>query len=116
MINFLLAVVLILVVAILIIYLVRSMNDPILYDDSSDEVTTTTTTTTTTTVVEEPAVVQPTVDQLPVLERKFNAAGQPYCVDPVDNTDWFLNTNDDMYEDANGKWWRLETKTQPTKE
>ncbi len=106
MINFLIAVALILFVIILITYLVRLMNEPTYFDDGFEEETvTTTTTTTTTTVVEEPAVV--TVDQLPPLKRKFKENGQPFCIDPADNTEWMLNTNDDMYEDASGKWWKL---------
>lgn len=102
MINFLLAVALILFVIILIVYLVRIMNENI-YDDEVEE-TTTVTTTTTTTVVEQPVV---TIDHLPVLERKFKENGQPFCIDPADKSEWMLNTNDDMYEDAHGNWWRL---------
>jgi hypothetical protein len=107
MINFLIAVALILFVIILITYLVRLMNEPTYFDDDVEE-TITTTTTTTTTVVEEPTVAAVvTVDQLPSLERKFKENGQPFCIDPADNTEWMLNTNDDMYEDASGKWWKL---------
>lgn len=103
MINFLTAVALILFVAILFVYLWRAVVSPIFYTsmDVGDEYTTTTTTTTT---VDTP---RPTIDQLPELKREFNEAGQPFVKDPVDNAVWYLNTNDDMYEDANGKWWRL---------
>jgi hypothetical protein len=66
----------------------------------ADEETVTTTTTTTTTV-------QPTIDQLPTLKRQFKENGQPFVIDPVDGAEWMLNTNDDMYEDAADKWWRL---------
>jgi len=108
MINFLIAVALILFVIILIVYLVRIMNEPVIYGDIADEETTTTTTTTvTTTTTEEPVAMTVTVDQLPPLERHFKDNGQPYCIDPVDKGEWMLNTNDDMYEDASGKWWRL---------
>lgn len=106
MINFLIAVAIILFIAILIIHLVRIMNEHHYIDNlADDEVTTTTTTTTTTTVAETPAPV--TVDQLPELKRQAKPNGQPFCIDPVDGDEWMLNTNDDMYEDASGKWWRL---------
>lgn len=105
MINFLVAIALILFVAILFVYLWRSLVNPIYVVNSADDEVVTTTTTTTT--VETPAPVQQTVDQLPPLKREFNEAGQPFVIDPVDNTTWFLNTNDDMYEDAAGQWWRL---------
>ena len=104
MINFLIAVALILFVAILFVYLWRSIVNPIYVVNSADDEVVTTTTTTTTTV---DTPVQPTIDQLPELKRQFNEAGQPFVIDPVDNTNWYLNTNDDMYEDAAGKWWRL---------
>jgi hypothetical protein len=105
MINFLVAIALILFVAILFVYLWRALVQPMYFNSGADEEVVTTTTTTTT--VEPPAPAQPTIDQLPELKREFNEAGQPFVKDPVDNAVWFLNTNDDMYEDANGKWWRL---------
>ncbi len=105
MINFLVAVALILFVAILFVFLWRSVMSPYFYATPVDEEVVTTTTTTTT--VDTPAPVQPTIDQLPELKREFNEAGQPFVKDPVDNAVWWLNTNDDMYEDAAGKWWRL---------
>lgn len=99
MINFLLAVTLILFVAILFVFLYRALTAPApMFTPDTEETTVTTTTTTT---------VQPTVDQLPPLVRLFKANGQPYVVDPVDGDEWMLNTNDDMYEDAKGNWWRL---------
>ena len=102
--NFLLAVCITLVLIILIIHLVRLMNqNTYTVNDYDDTVETTTTTTTTVTET----VAQPTIDQLPTLDRHFHDNGQPYCTDPVDKTVWNLNTNDDMYEDAAGKWWRL---------
>lgn len=103
MINFLLALILILVVAILFIYLWRAVVYPTFA--AVDEEVTTTTTTTTTTEPEQP--LRPTLDQLPELKRMFKENGQPYVIDPVDSAEWMLNTNDDMYEDAHGKWWRL---------
>ena len=107
MINFLIAVALVLFVIILIVYLVRIMNENIyISPDFDEEVETTTTTTTTTTTVTED-VVSCTIDDLPPLARFFKANGQPYCIDPVDGTEWILNTKDDMYEDASDKWHRL---------
>lgn len=106
MINFLLAVALILFVAILVVYLVRIMNEPVMYGDIADETTTTTTTTTVTESVSEPQVTR-TIADLPPLTRQFKPNGQPFVVDPVDHTEWMLNTNDDMYEDAADQWWRL---------
>ena len=99
MINFLVAVALILFVAILFVFLYRALTAPAPMYNSDEETTVTTTTTTT--------VVQPTIDQLPTLERHFKPNGQPYVIDPVDGSEWMLNTNDDMYEDAADKWWRL---------
>ena len=96
MINFLLATVLFLIILIFIVYLFRAMTSNYTYDD---EIVVTTTTTT--------SVVQPTIDQLPTLERLFKPTGQPYVVDPVDKDEWMLNTNDDMYVDGAGKWWKL---------
>lgn len=32
---------------------------------------------------------------------------QSFVIDPVDQQKIWLNSNDDMYEDANGKIWRL---------
>jgi len=103
MINFLVATLLFIIVCIFLVFLYRAMTAPApMYYTPEEETETTTTTTTTTTTV-----VQPTIDQLPTLERKFHENGQPYCIDPSDHTTWNLNTNDDMYEDAAGKWWRL---------
>lgn len=109
MINFLIAVALILFVIILIVYLVRIMNENVyINSDFDEEVETTTTTTTTTTTVTEDAPVQTcTIDDLPPLARFFKPNGQPYCIDPVDGTEWILNTKDDMYEDAGDTWHRL---------
>ena len=33
--------------------------------------------------------------------------GQPFVIDPVDLTKTFLNIKDDMYQDAEGKTWKL---------
>jgi len=101
MINFLIATLLFLLVCIFLVYLYRALTAPApMYIPDEEETVVTTTTTTTTTV-------QPTVDQLPPLVRLFKDGGQPYVIDPVDGAEWMLNTNDDMYEDAKGNWWRL---------
>lgn len=107
MINFLLAIALILFVIILVIYVVRIMNENYVINSDFDDEVETTTTTTTTTVTESVAEKQVTIDDLEPLTRFFKPNGQPYCIDPVDGTEWMLNTNDDMYEDAGDKWWRL---------
>ena len=64
-----------------------------------DEVVTTTTTTTTT-------YTDNTRLTTGRLTRNWEN-GQPYVLDPVDGVKWYLNTTDDMYEDANGRWWDL---------
>ena len=105
MINFLVATLLFLVVCMFLVFLYRAITAPTpMYTPEEETVTTTTYTTTTT---EAPVSMTVTVDQLPTLERHFKDNGQPYCIDPADKGEWMLNTNDDMYEDANGKWWRL---------
>jgi len=40
------------------------------------------------------------------LKRQFEN-DQAYVIDPVDEKKIWLNSNDDMYEDADGKIWRL---------
>ena len=105
MINFLIAVALVLFIAILFIYIFRALTAPApMYTQHDDDVEVTTTTTTTT-VTED--VATRTVNDLPPLERHFKSNGQPFCIDPVDGDEWMLNTNDDMYEDAKGNWYRL---------
>lgn len=61
------------------------------YDDYEEETVTTVTT---------------TYDFKGVLRRKWEN-NQPYVTDPADGAKWYLNTNDDMYEDVNGDWWKL---------
>lgn len=109
MINFLLAVLLILAVVIFTVYLIRLFQEhnAMISSFDDDETVTTTTTTTTTTVTEDVPTSQVTIDDLEPLTRFYKPSGQPYCIDPVDGTEWMLNTKDDMYEDASDKWWRL---------
>lgn len=48
-------------------------------------------------------------DERPIvgkLERRWEG-GQPFVIDPVDQKKIWINTNDDMYEDADDKVWRL---------
>jgi len=40
------------------------------------------------------------------LGRQFENS-QPFVIDPADHTKIWLNTKDDMYEDAAGKIWKL---------
>jgi hypothetical protein len=59
------------------------------------------TTTTVTTTVHEPQynVVGPL--------KRLVEGDQFFVIDPVDQKKIWLNSNDDMYEDADGKIWRL---------
>lgn len=77
-----------------------------------DEVVTTTTTTTTTVdgAGGTNGYTGLNVNGFPIvgmLPKKFDGA-QPYVLDPVDGVKWMLNTTDDLYEDAEGKWWGLQ--------
>jgi hypothetical protein len=64
------------------------------------------TTTTTTTVVHhgEPF---PESAIAGTLIKYSDDSNQPYVIDPADKTRWNLTTNDDMYEDADGKIWKI---------
>lgn len=86
------------------------------YDDGVDEEVVTTTTTTTTTVDNGIAVggtnnyTGLNVNGFPIVGMitKQWEGTQPYVIDPVDGVKWMLNTTDDLYEDAEGKWWGLQ--------
>lgn len=78
------------IVFLLMIYFIQ--------DDSVDEETIVTTTTTTTTTDQ--------VYQHPPLVRQWEGA-QPFVIDPADGIKFYVNTTDDMYEDANGFIWNL---------
>lgn len=109
----LVTIVLILVFLIIIVSIMRSFAmGPWDYDEE----VVTTTTTTTTTVVDTPAVggtnnyTGLNINGFPIvgmITRKFEGT-TPYVLDPVDGQKCFLNTNDDLYEDAEGKWWGLQ--------
>lgn len=107
----LISVILILVVLIILVSIIRSYHVGPWYD-YEDEVTTTTTTTTTT-VVDTPAVPATTglnINGFPIvgmLTKQMDGV-QPFVIDPVDGAKWMLNTTDDLYEDAEGKWWGLQ--------
>ena len=85
----------ILIGIILFLCLVKVFMCCIVYDDYDDEFVTTTVTTTV------------NVDYIGYLPIRYSPNGQPYVRDPADNSQWFLNTNDDMYEDADGNIWKL---------
>ncbi|CAB4241800.1 hypothetical protein UFOVP71_338 [uncultured Caudovirales phage] len=70
----------------------------VIYDDFDDEVVHTTTTTTTTTTNG--------VVTVGTITRGWEN-NQPYVFDPVDNSKMYLNDKDDLYEDADGKYWNL---------
>lgn len=82
----------------------------------NDEIVETHTTTTTTTTVDNGAVggtnnyTGLNVNGFPIvgmITKQWDGA-QPYVLDPVDGAKWMLNTTDDLYEDAEGKWWGLQ--------
>ena len=83
--------------------------------DNDEVVETHTTTTTTTTVVDTAAggtnsYTGLNVNGFPIvgmLTKQMDGA-QPFVIDPVDGVKWMLNTTDDLYEDAEGKWWGLQ--------
>ena len=64
---------------------------------SDDEIETTTTTT---------CHGEPQRNVVGFLERQFEGR-QAFVLDPVDGEKSWLNSNDDMYEDANGKIWGI---------
>jgi hypothetical protein len=63
------------------------------YDEEEATVTTTTT-------------ESPTYNVVGHLKRQYEGK-QAFVNDPVDGEKSWLNSNDDMYEDAEGKVWRL---------
>lgn len=82
------------------------------YNDYDEEVVTTHTTTTTTTTTDNsmPQHTGISINGFPVvgmLTKQWEGA-QPFVIDPVDGVKWMLNTTDDIYEDASGKWWGLQ--------
>ncbi|WP_020469625.1 hypothetical protein [Zavarzinella formosa] len=66
------------------------------FDDDEETVTTTTT-------VSES---NPSLNVVGSLKRSTDGI-QSFVIDPVDRQKIWLNSNDDMYEDADGKIWRL---------
>ena len=108
MITVMVSIFFVLLFAIILVALFRS--SPVYYNDFDDEIVTTTTTTTTTT---DNGIVNTNiglnVNGTPVvgmLQRQMDGV-QPFVIDPVDGVKWMLNTTDDIYEDASGKWWGL---------
>lgn len=75
---------------VFIIMAVKAWNHSVYYDEETE---------TTITTEEKPNVVG-------ALPRKVDGS-QFYVIDPVDRQKVWLNSNDDLYEDANGKVWRL---------
>lgn len=81
-------------IIILIFILILKERPVCIFDDEEESVTTTT-------VIEEPDLrVSGT------LTRGFDAE-QHFVIDPVDKKKIWLNSSDDLYEDAAGKVWRL---------
>ena len=96
---------------VFIVALVRSHPMP-WFNDYDEEVVTTTTTTTTTTdaVGGTNSYTGLNVNGFPIvgmLTKQWDGA-VPYVIDPIDGVKWMLNTTDDLYEDAEGKWWGLQ--------
>lgn len=73
---------------------------PMPFIDDEDETTVTTTTTTSA----EATPAEPNI--VGNLKRQIEGT-QAFVIDPVDQQKTWLNSNDDMYEDANGKIWRV---------
>jgi hypothetical protein len=78
----------------------------VMYDDFDDEVVHTTTTTTTTTTTPDAEVTAPAYNTVGTITRGWEN-NQPYVMDPVDGSKMWLNDKDDLYEDADGKYWNL---------
>ena len=99
---------------VFIVALVRGSN---MYWWDDEVVETHTTTTTTTTTVDNGSAVGGTnaytglnINGFPIvgmLTKQMDGT-QPFVIDPVDGVKWMLNTTDDLYEDAEGKWWGLQ--------
>lgn len=77
--------------------------EPVPYYEPEDMWSTTTTTTTVTTSVEEP----PKYDIAGELKRSKSRNGQYFVIDPTDKKKYWLNDSDDMFEDGQGKFWKL---------
>ena len=97
--NFLIGFILFLIVAIIIVSLFKDKFN-MWYDEVTHETVTTTTTV-------HDFGHNTNYEIAGDLLRLIDDNGQPFVLDPVDKARWNLNTNDDMYEDADGKIWRL---------
>ena len=90
-----------LIFVILVLALIKCLRGDMFYGYDDEVVTTTTTTVTHDEPVRQNYVVSGT------LTIEHTSDGAAYVVDPVDNIRWYLNSGDDMYQDADGKIWRL---------
>ena len=98
---------LVILFVLLFIIMIIAVIQPTYWSNGGDEeVTTTTTTTTTTTYEDAVQQAQPTLNIVGSLQREFEGS-QAFVIDPVDKMKIWLNSNDDMYEDAAGKIWTL---------
>ena len=84
---------------VLVLFIVAISRRDYMYDE--DEVEVMTTTVTTTTTVNHNGIV--VAGDLP-RQREGN---QFFVIDPADDVKMYVNSNDDMYEDAAGKIWKL---------
>jgi len=95
---------LILVLLILIMLIIQHTYHPFNhFDEVEEEVVTTTTVTTT----HQDVPVQQTYVIAGTIMRGWEN-NQPFVFDPADQSKTYVNPNDDMYEDAEGKIWHLE--------
>lgn len=85
-------------IIILVLVLIIKGRPPMFYGDDEEVVTTTTT------VTEE----HEEINIVGFLDRQFEGE-QAFVTDPGDQKKIWINSNDDMYEDANGRIWQLKT-------
>lgn len=100
--NFLIALVCILFVSCIVAAILKHFSLASWYNDHFEhehEVTTTTTV-----YHNDPSPRYETVGDL---VRQTVSNGQTFVYDPVDGQKCYLNSNDDLYEDAEGKIWKI---------
>lgn len=83
---------------LVIAMIIRSFRNDYSYDDYETE------------IVVKTTVTDEYVYQQPIVQGKLQSimqGSQRYVIDPADNDQVWLNSNDDMYEDGAGKIWEL---------
>jgi hypothetical protein len=99
MLGFLVILTFIMLFTLILVIGLRSHNG--MYDLEEETTTTTTTTHITEEQFEEP------IKTVGILVTLKETNGQRFVLDPVDNEKMYLNSNDDLYEDANGNIWTV---------